>query len=99
MGEPLRLHDIHGRYDSEARAKIDMFARISREAGITVTFGFAQLETSPDRWRDLLRWIGESEAEGAVRSIAEAAQSLGGASLRVSPSWGFVAGGDERVCQ
>jgi N-acyl-D-aspartate/D-glutamate deacylase len=52
--------------DKVARGQLDMLARISKKAGVTATFTYAQTNDRPNRWRDLVKWIAESEKEGAV---------------------------------
>ena len=45
--------------------EIAMFARISRETGLRVTLTTAQLNSSPDAWRDALRATAVENANGA----------------------------------
>jgi N-acyl-D-amino-acid deacylase len=44
---------------------VEMFARISRESGLNVTFTTQQISTDPDAWREVLRISEEENVSGA----------------------------------
>ncbi|MHA3791123.1 amidohydrolase family protein [Sphingomonas sp. YL-JM2C] len=50
---------------SDARRSIEMLGRISRLAGVVVTFTLSQDNAHPARWRDILEWMAEQVAAGA----------------------------------
>lgn len=51
--------------DAETRGSIEMLGRISRQAGLVVTFTLAQDNAHPDRWRAILGWVGAEVGQGA----------------------------------
>ena len=49
---------------AERDADFAMFRRIAKASGVPLTFAVAQLNGSPDEWRDTLQYAADAQAEG-----------------------------------
>jgi N-acyl-D-aspartate/D-glutamate deacylase len=58
-------------------ADVDLAARFSKRHGLPVSLCLSQVDTEPDLWRDVLRWIEEHRAAGADVSAQVAGRPLG----------------------
>lgn len=59
------------------RDEVDRLTRISLETGLRTTMSISQNEVNPEQWRDVLDWVAESNAQGAVLIPQLAGRPLG----------------------
>lgn len=59
------------------REEVDRLTAISLETGLRTTMSLSQNEVRPDLWRDVLAWVEESNAAGAVLVPQFAGRPLG----------------------
>ena len=59
------------------REEVDRLTRISIDSGLHTTMSLSQNEVNPEQWRDVLGWVHESNASGAVLVPQIAGRPLG----------------------
>ena len=59
------------------RQEVDRLTRISLDTGLRTTMSLSQNEANPELWREVLGWVGESNAQGAVLVPQLAGRPLG----------------------